>query len=233
MGAMDPRQQTDPDAMSESATERAVQAIRNLVLSGDLLPGQPVRQLPLAERIRMSRSPVREALRVLTAEGIVTHTPNIGYAIATLSADELSEIYLMRRCLEAELAYRIGHVPATVIDTLGDLNERVEAAGQEINVADMKLYNRQFHFSIFELAGKPLVVAELQRLWSMADHYHTFYLYDSQARTRIVKEHTDIIHAVREGNARALVEAMDNHRASTEKFLRMVVSPQAKKGHIQ
>jgi DNA-binding GntR family transcriptional regulator len=215
---------------AESATERAVNAIRDLVLSGELSPGQQVRQVPLAQRIQMSRSPVREALRVLSAEGIVTYTRNIGYAIATLSADELSEIYLMRRCLETELAHHIGPLPAEAIEDLTALNMKIESAAHRIDIAEIKILNRNFHFKTFERANKSLVVSELRRLWSMVDHYHSFYLYDGEARTRIVKEHRDIIDALRDENVPALVEAMDSHRASTEKFLRMVLSPGAERG---
>src|SRR5687767_5679974 len=105
---MSPRDRTVQEpASTKGTTLKTVDKIRNMILSGELLPGQPLRQVQLAERLGVSRVPVREALTTLVADGAVVHTPNTGYAVARFNLAELREIFLMRELLEDELLRRV------------------------------------------------------------------------------------------------------------------------------
>ncbi|HEX4251354.1 MAG TPA: GntR family transcriptional regulator, partial [Pseudonocardia sp.] len=86
-----------------SLAEQAVMAVRELIHDGQLLPGQPIRQVAIAERLGMSRVPLREALQNLQAEGLVRPSATGGFVVTRLSSTELAEFYLMRRLLETEL----------------------------------------------------------------------------------------------------------------------------------
>src|SRR5262245_28987329 len=114
-----------PETRAMSLAERAVLALRELVHDGVLLPGQPIRQAAIAEQLGISRVPVREALKNLEAEGLVEPSPSGGFVVARLSADELSQIYLMRRLLETELLRRITSVPEAELGALTELNGRM------------------------------------------------------------------------------------------------------------
>src|ERR1700719_4944406 len=84
-------------------TFRAATLIRGMVFDGILLPGEKIRQVELAERIGVSRSPLREALRTLESEGVVTYEINRGYVVARLDDEDLAQIHRMRTLLEDEL----------------------------------------------------------------------------------------------------------------------------------
>src|SRR5258705_13989902 len=90
---------------SEAAelTKQAADRIRDLIVRRQLLPGEKIGQVELARRLGVSRSPLREALRTLESEGIVTYEKNRGYLVARLDADELAQVYRLRAILEAEL----------------------------------------------------------------------------------------------------------------------------------
>ncbi|WP_321839492.1 GntR family transcriptional regulator [Paraburkholderia bannensis] len=90
-----------PDLPSQIAA-----GIRELINDGVIAPGASLPQLQLAERFRVSRAPVREALKLLVAEAAVEHDPNRGFQVALLSSVEARQIYLIRRILESELCVR-------------------------------------------------------------------------------------------------------------------------------
>ena len=148
-----------------SLAERAVLAVRELIHDGGLLPGQPIRQLALAEQLGMSRVPLREALKNLQADGLVTASPTGGFEVTRLSADELGQFYLMRRLLESELLRRVEAVPESELELLAGLNARMAEMVDQPS-RELRSLNREFHFRIFGLAaGLGHVVAEVSRLW--------------------------------------------------------------------
>src|SRR3984885_13098997 len=109
-----------------SGVERCLGLIREMVLSGELLPGQKVHQGELAEQLNVSRIPVREALATLRAEGILVHKPNTGFTVARFSSEDLSEIYLMRRLLETEVIRSVD-LSLVDVDAMAALSEQMRA----------------------------------------------------------------------------------------------------------
>src|SRR6186713_370775 len=108
-----------------TASERAGDALRTAILEGELVPGQRVSQEAWAARAGVSLIPVREALRVLAGEGLVTYRPRRGYVVTELDVADLEEVYRLRRTLEAE-ALRLG-VPRASDDDVAALAEAAAA----------------------------------------------------------------------------------------------------------
>jgi DNA-binding GntR family transcriptional regulator len=203
----------DP-APSGGAVGTAVVAIRELIRLRELLPGEPVRQQDMAKRLGMSRVPVREALKALQTEGIVSHSPNQGYFVAKFSAVELEQIYLMRRLLESELLRAIVWPAPEHLDQIKALNEEIARAGEEGDVARVVTLNREFHDAIFALSPLRTVHREVNRLWEMSDSYRALYLYGRAARIRIPAEHRSMLEAIERRDLNGLLAAVDEHRAS-------------------
>lgn len=201
-----------------TSVSRSLESIRQMILSGELLPGEQVRQVQLAERLGTSRIPVREALTTLQAEGVVTYTPHAGYTVARFDSKNLSEIYLMRRVLEAELLRSVDLARADV-DLLVDLNVRLAGVGGDEVLWERKKVNRRFHFHLLELSPLDLVRAEVARLWNMSEFYRSLYAYEEDTHRRIVTEHERIIEAVRARDNEELVRASDDHRTAAERLL--------------
>lgn len=205
--------------MAGTSVGRAVEQIRQMMRSQELLPGQPLRQEALAERLGVSRVPVREALKALEAEGVVRHQPNVGYTVARLSAEELRQAYLMRGALEAIVLRELPRLSATQIVELSELNERIAQAADEVDVLRITELNHDFHFVIFRAAGLRLIVDEIERIWKITEAYRTVYLYDEAARRRIVREHRQLINALRRGQTEQAIRIMDSHRDATPAHL--------------
>ncbi|GAB3291283.1 GntR family transcriptional regulator [Parasphingorhabdus pacifica] len=202
-------------APRESSVGRAVEQIRHMMRIQELLPGQALRQEALAERLGMSRVPVREALKALESEGVLRHVPNVGYTVTRLSSEELRQSYLMRAALEATVLRELPRLPETVIETLISLNDRIDEAARAVDILRVIELNHEFHFTLFRASGMHLIVDEIERVWKMTEAYRAVYLYDERARRRIVREHRHLISAVRRGHNERAVEIMNAHRGAT------------------
>jgi DNA-binding GntR family transcriptional regulator len=201
---------------SASLAERAVLAVRQRIHDGQLLPGQPIRQVAVAEELGMSRVPLREALKTLQAEGLVGPGPSGGFAVTRLSADELGQFYLMRRLLESEVLRRVNGVSEADLQRLTELNARmgdlVDAPSPE-----WRPLNHEFHFRIFGLGGDlGHVLTEIGRLWDRTAPYRAVYSSERTVRARVVEEHAALIAALRECDVERLVQLMDVHRGTSE-----------------
>jgi DNA-binding GntR family transcriptional regulator len=201
----------DPGPVPGGAVGTAVTAIRDLIRRRELLPGEPVRQQDMAKRLGMSRVPVREALKALQTEGIVSHSPNQGYFVAKFSAAELDQIYLMRRVLETALLQHLVWPDADTLAAIADVNDRLGRAADAGEVALVVQLNREFHEAVFGLSPLRTVHREVRRLWEMSDSYRALYLY-GPARERIAAEHQAMIEALAARDIEALVAATDRHR---------------------
>lgn len=199
---------------SEDLTRRAADALRELIASGGLSPGEQIRQEEVAARVGVSRSPLREAMRTLEQEGLLLHEPHRGYFVARLGRDELTQVYRMRQLLERELLRSLAPPPDATLAALRALNAEIAQAMRRGAVAQMLRANRAFHFTLFDLSPLTLVRREVQRLWRLSEPYQATYLWHPATRERIVAEHDAIVDALAAGDRRALARLLDAHRES-------------------
>jgi DNA-binding GntR family transcriptional regulator len=194
-------------------TLQAAAHIRGLIIDRVLLPGEKIRQVDLAERIGVSRSPLREALRTLESEGVVAYHVNRGYVVARLDDDDLAQIYRMRSIFERELLRTIERPPGAVLAQLTGMNtDMIEAIDRE-DFADVLRLNREFHFTIFDLSPLSQFRREVERLWQLSEGYSTQWWWRTpEARTRIDTEHLEIIRLLGVFELDRLVDVCESHR---------------------
>lgn len=193
------------------AVATAAEAIRDMIRRRELLPGEPVRQQDMAERLQVSRVPIREALNSLEKEGLLDHQRNRGYFVAKLSAGQLAQIYRMRKLLETALFDDLEWPDATALSAFEDINTALATAAEKGQLAEVARLNRQFHEAIFELSSLDLIHREVNRLWEMSDSYRALFL-AGPSRHHTAAEHADIIDALRRRDRELLVERLDQHR---------------------
>jgi DNA-binding GntR family transcriptional regulator len=194
-------------------TLQAAAHIRGLIIDRVLLPGEKIRQVDLAERIGVSRSPLREALRTLESEGVVAYHVNRGYVVARLDDDDLAQIYRMRSMFERELLCTIKRPTAGVLTQLAGMNTDMMDAIDRRDFADVLRLNREFHFAIFELSPLNQFRREVERLWQLSEGYSTQWWWRTpEARTRIDTEHLEIIRLLGTFDLDRLVDVCESHR---------------------
>ncbi|MDQ4110205.1 MAG: GntR family transcriptional regulator [Actinomycetota bacterium] len=194
------------------AAEAAAESIREMIRRRELLPGEPVRQQDMAERLEVSRVPIREALNSLQKEGLLRHVRNRGYFVAKLSSAQLGQIYLMRELLETALLSEIVWPDDDAIDALAAINSELASAAEKEQPGRVATLNREFHEAIFSLSPLDLIHIEVNRLWQMSDSYRAFYL-AGPSRHHTAVEHDGIIEALRARDRDLLVGRLNEHRA--------------------
>ena len=150
----------------ETLTEAAATALRNLILSGQLPPGTPLRLNVLAARLAMSVMPVREALRVLEAERLVTFRAHHGATVAELSMEDVEEAYAVRAALEG-LAARDGVLNLTEA-SLAVIREKFRLMEADAARGDREAlvgHDQEFHRALYTAGGRPERARRIIELW--------------------------------------------------------------------
>ncbi|WP_430335931.1 GntR family transcriptional regulator [Rhodococcus sp. ACT016] len=140
--------------------------LRSEILSGALAPGTPIGQDKVAERLGVSITPVREALRNLESVGLVVYEPNFGAKVAELAAGEMEELYLLRATVEG-LAARLAatSISPEELHRLHDIHRELRAALDAGDAARMSALSREFHAQIACVGGRSIIARHLQWIW--------------------------------------------------------------------
>ena len=187
--------------------------LRAMVARGSLGPGMRLGQTELAEQFNASRVPVREALKLLTSEGIVEHDPNRGFFVTRLSRDEAEQIFLMRNLIEEALLKTIEWPNKEALDELARRAERLETMLDKGDRLNWWNENREFHNMIFNLSPKKMIVREAMRLWSLSDRYRALLPMPRRpsAERNVVNKHS-LIAALRDKDLKKLSAARRDRR---------------------
>ncbi len=197
-----------------TVAEKAYIAIRERVLSGEYLAGDRLREEDLAEAVGVSRTPVREALRRLDAEGLVEFVPNRGAHVAAWSQHDLEEIFDLRTLLEGYGA----RLAASKI-TQAELEELAEFAGQMEAIVEhgivghyreVTLLNNRFHRLVVEAARNKRLTSLVGSLVQMPLQQRTLREYTDRSLHRSMSQHRDLIEALTIGDnvwAEAVMQA--------------------------
>jgi DNA-binding GntR family transcriptional regulator len=195
--------------------------LRELILSGALTAGSRVGEVELAERLGVSRTPVREALSRLAAEGLVEVTPNRGARVATWTVAELEGVFDLRISLEPQLtAFAVPHAGPADLAELDELAHRMVEVGSPGPRQDLDALvplNRAFHDRLVALADHPTLATALAAAIHPPIVRRNFHAYDADSLRRSLAHHVEIVAALRAGDAgwaRAVMTAhISNARA--------------------
>ncbi|CAN5462096.1 GntR family transcriptional regulator [soil metagenome] len=156
-----------------AAGARIATELREAILTGEYAPGARVRQEDLADRLGVSRVPVREALRMLEAEGLVTLVANTGAWVSRVSLAECDEMYQIRERIEPLLLrYNIPLMDDARIDEL----DRLATAMESTELEDFIALDRTFHLSCYNLAETTVLEETVLQLWNRSHSYRRAYM---------------------------------------------------------
>ena len=190
-------------------SELALDAVRQGILVGGIQPGARLTIVELSELLEMSSTPIREAIRVLEADGLVVYEPHRGVWVRTLTAAEAEELALLRAPMEG-LATRLAvpNLDADDIARLEELQREMIDAARATDDAAMTNANAEWHRHIYAAAGTTFVFRHIMRLWIP---YPWTRLWDSGRREASLLQHVEIMAAIRFGNAERAGELMHDH----------------------
>ena len=203
-----------------SLTERTIQAVRDGIRKGTFVPGELYSVYQLADRLGVSRSPVREALLRLAETGMVTIEKNRGFRVVMPGARELAEIMAVRVALEVPAAAQAAR-RARPADRASLEKER-EAMQQAVRDGDegaFLLHDQRLHAHLLNLAGNSHTIRIIENLRDATRLVGMSTIRTARSLEEVYAEHLPILTAVEHGDAEAAARAMRRHLESTGKLL--------------
>ncbi|MGY1653377.1 GntR family transcriptional regulator [Geodermatophilus sp. SYSU D01119] len=201
-----------------TSAERALATLRDLIMGGELAPGARLGEVELADRLGVSRTPVREALSRLASEGLVELVPNRGARVATWTVAELEGVFDLRSVLEPQLtAHAVPNARPADVDALDDLARRMLAVGTPGPDQDLDALvplNRAFHDRLVALAAHPTLAAALAAAIHPPIVRRNFLTYDEESLRRSLAHHAEIVAALRAGDPEWARAVMTSHIAN-------------------
>lgn len=198
----------------QSSGETAFDALLGAIRSGEYTPGDRLREEEVGERLNLSRTPVREALRRLEAEGIVEHRPRQGASIRELGHSEVVELYEMRAVLErtaAEMAAK--HGSEAEFDALSALNDQILA--ERANPARAAAINQDFHRGLYLACRNRFLLEAARALNNSLLLLGPTTFTDADRVDVVAREHGAIIEALRAGDREGAGKAAEAHLATS------------------
>lgn len=183
-----------------AASVRVADHLRRAILSGEIAPGQWIRQEEVAERLGASRLPVREALRMLEAEGLTEHEPRRGARVPSLTMYEVDVIYRMRERLEPlALSESMPNLDASALAGLADIQDQIE---RNDDVDEFLALDRAFHLISYTGCRIDPLTSMVTRLWNSTQYYRRAYVaLEGRERAWVINaEHRLLLDAIQRGD---------------------------------
>jgi len=212
----------------ETLAQKVYDALRAGLMAGSIEPGMPLTVRSLSQVMGVSATPVREALKLLEADGVLEARNKSAFYARELGGDEMRQVLDMRLALEG-LAVRRAALAAGPedLDRITRLNDHYAAALRAAgdNGPLILQRNHQFHFAIYALCGSPLLLRTIETMWLRIGPTLHFYIDAGGMDGDSPRYHEDMIDALRERDADAAEAALrDDLIAAARKILRLQAS---------
>jgi DNA-binding GntR family transcriptional regulator len=206
----------------QSLASAVAEKLREKIIRGELHEGEQLRQEAIAAEFQVSRIPVREALRNLEAEGLVTIVANRGAVVSALSPDEIAQLFEIRAVLES-------YVLRQAIPNLSDddfqraeaiLKDYEQALEQDADIGRWGQWNWQFHSALYAPANRPVLMSFLRTLNNNCDRYTRLHLLFTRDLHRAGKAHRMLLDACRTRNADLACDTLWHHINDAGSYLK-------------
>lgn len=184
--------------LRQTIQESVADYIRARIMARDYIPGERLVQDGLAEELGVSRTPIREALQKLAAEGYVVLSPHRGASVADFSLEELEEIYSVRIGLETYAAYLAAQcITDEELDRLDAYLREMDRVNGQGDINRLIELNRDFHAAIYAAAGQQRLYDLIVNYIDLAERYRRMFHSLTNRAEHTVDEHQDLLDALR------------------------------------
>lgn len=186
--------------------------LREAILKGELKPGERLMELQLAAKLGVSRTPIREAIRMLEQEGLAVTIPRKGAEVAKMTEKDMEDVLQIREALD-ELAAKIAceQITEEQLNDLVNAMHEFEATTQTGNLKRIAEMDVKFHDIIYQSTGNPKLVNMLNNLREQMYRYRVEYLKDEKNYPTLLKEHKEIVEGMIAKNKEKVSEVMHQH----------------------
>ena len=201
----------------DSSVQQVLAFARAKIINGEYPPNTKLLPKILAEECGTSLIPVREAMRALESDGLVTFIHNRGAWISPISIDDLNDLYSVRIPLEMNAVETAVDLTSEDIKKLHDILDNADASMNSNNKAEVVKLNKDFHFAIYSHSKSPWRLRLIETLWSHAERYQRFSL--NFRKDAADREHHDIVDCLAAHDNRGAAKAMGVHLKTTVELL--------------
>jgi len=205
----------------KSLTAVVLDDIRRRILTGDFRPGERINESEIALKLGISRSPVREAFRVLEGEGLITTLARKGSFITEISAQDVEELFEIREILEC---HAIDCIRKRAKKSPDELRALIEEVGREVlRKPDIFTVISGFHFSLVELSNNYRLIELYKILGVSLRRYQLIYLSKKDKRDVSLEHHQVIVDALKGGNYSDIKKLLKRHIRYVENMVKMQI----------
>ncbi len=202
-----------------SMQEIAFQAIKKAIMRKEFLPGNIYSEQVVAKEIGMSKTPVHQALLDLENKGFVSLLPRKGFKVNVLSAENIRNMFELRRALERAVILKIALRLSA--ESIQDLEKIIEDIKQTLDPIAFQKHDRAFHRYLASLSNNIYFINALNTVWDLSDWVGASILRKRGGYNQAAKEHMVIYEFLTVGRAEKAAAAMERHLISTEsRFLK-------------
>ena len=192
--------------------EMVYEELKMQILKGSIIPGTRMMEVELAEEMGVSRTPIREAIRKLEKEGLVTIEPRRGAYASMISTEDMVEILEVRQDLEGLAAYfAADRMTEAQMEELRQVSASYDDAVRRGNMEDMIRHDTRFHHIIVESCRNKILVQMIEQLQELVLRFRYIYYDNFRRAENMPEEHAAIMAAIAEGNADKARAAADIH----------------------
>ena len=194
--------------------------LRQAILTGELKPGERLMELHLANRLGVSRTPIREAIRMLELEGLVTMIPRKGAEVSRISKQDISDVLEVRGSLDA-LAVRLACERITD-EEIALLEDAAEAFVNAVHTEDLTAVAKAdvvFHDRIIASSKNKRLIQMVNNLAERVYRYRMEYLKDTKKHENLILEHEEILNHIRKRDTKHAQEAILKHVNNQEQAI--------------
>ncbi len=192
--------------------DEAARRLREMIVSGELAPGSRVPERELCEKLAISRTPLREALKILASEGLIQLAPHRGATVTRMSPADLHHAFRVVEALEAlagELACE--RISDMEIDTIAELHRRMRCHYDNGERPEYFRLNQEIHDRIVAAAGNPTLSEVHQKLSRQIQQARYMPNYSNARWQRAVRDHDQILEALRARDGQGLAAILKQH----------------------
>ncbi|MDX9943981.1 MAG: FCD domain-containing protein [Azonexus sp.] len=205
-----------------SLTRLVGEALEKMILSGELPPGSKLNEVALAERLGVSRGPLREAFRTLEENGLIRQEKNRGAFVRIIELAEAADIYEVRAGLDATAGHLLAErITPAQLAALRKFTDGMQRAAIANDVDSFHTLNLSFHDCIIEMTGNAVLLDVYRRLVKQLALFRRRNLLAPRAIPHFADEHSAIVEHLAAGDSQAAATALRTHaRGGRERMLR-------------